>query len=104
MYDIVRSEKLNDGQQVFFCVNDKQETELFRSLRKIVNESVNGNPSNRSAVIMLYLYLGGLFLEEDDTYNPSFTSMKISFGCVLAAYNMPSLSKLAPPPKIIFFN
>lgn len=100
MYDIVKSDRLKDGKQIFYCINDTQETKLFKHLRIIVNESVNGNPSNRSAVTLLYLFIGGLFFEEAGNFKPAVSSISISFGSSFSCYIMPVLSKVAPPPKV----
>ncbi len=40
MYDIVRRETLNDSTQIFYCVNDSQETILFQDLEKQLEEEL----------------------------------------------------------------
>lgn len=40
MYDIVRRETLNDSTQIFYCINDEQETVLFKDLEKQLEEEL----------------------------------------------------------------
>ncbi|WP_338814931.1 hypothetical protein V9L05_07025 [Bernardetia sp. Wsw4-3y2] len=40
MYDIVRTEFVNDSTQIFHCVNDSQETILFKDLEKRLEEEL----------------------------------------------------------------
>ena len=40
MYDVVRTEIINDSTQIFYCVNDKQETLLFNDLEKLLEQEL----------------------------------------------------------------
>lgn len=48
MYDIVRTEILNDSTQIFHCVNDVQETILFQDLEKLLEEQLMINLSSEN--------------------------------------------------------
>jgi len=99
MYDIVSSERLLNGDIVFYCVTDIQETILFKNLGKHVNDLVNSNPRNTGATVLLSMFLGSLYPPAVNAYEPVLTEKEIISGFTLEVYNDLHPSVNIPPPK-----
>lgn len=99
MYDIVTRENLSDGNVLFQCVSDEQETALFKNLNRIVNNSLNGNAKNTQAFHLLTTFLTGLYFTELLNFVPDLQCTGVNFGTEIISYHTPSLLLLSPPPK-----
>lgn len=99
MYDIVSSERLLNGDIIFYCVTDSQETILFKNLGKHVNDLVNTNPKNTGATVLLSMFMGSLYPPIVNDYEPLFIEKEIISGFTLQVYNDRDPSVNIPPPK-----
>lgn len=99
MYDIVSQECLPNGLTLFHCINDEQETVLFRNLNQLVNNSLNGNAKNTSAFLLLSTFLTGLFIPQTTHYATAFHENTIIFGTEYQGYHVPVIIQNFPPPK-----
>lgn len=115
MYDIVRTEFVNDSTQIFHCVNDSQETVLFADLEKLLEEelavhfpSKNGKknpPSAKTLHKTLAKYVADnqiTFLDTDWITTSSKTNTALCH--YFNHYHSLHLDIHSPPPKYVSFS
>lgn len=95
MYDIVRSETEN-GNYVYKCINDTQETELFAELDSLVEKRMNGDADDLQKELtkdFIKIY----FVSECDNLFPSNegNSFIFHFSFFHFSFSIPS-----PPPRV----
>ncbi len=115
MYDIVRTEFVNDSTQIFHCVNDSQETVLFADLEQRLEEelglnlpSKNGKKSPTSAKTLyktLAKYVSDTQLTILDTDWTAISSKKHTIlPSYFNHYHSLHLDIHSPPPRQVLFS
>jgi hypothetical protein len=99
MFDIISIEVMKDGSKLLHCITDKQETVLFKNLRKYICNSMNTDPKNTKAGNMLWTLLGNLFPPAENIFLIITVEQDIILSPYLFSYLVPNLTIISPPPQ-----
>ena len=63
MYDVIRSERNNDGTTIYHCISDEKESELHRNIIDDHNPLLPGQQHHRTLVIQLFKFLSNILID-----------------------------------------
>jgi hypothetical protein len=98
MYDIVHLD-FKDGEWFYQCVDDNQETELFKELDLLVKNRMNGNSSDDYLKNLVKDFVKVYFETETNCFVLSFNEEKTAFHFSFPHF---SFEILSPPPQNLF--
>ena len=64
MYDVVRTQPLDDGSTIYHCIADKEETHLYSQIEKQLNGTPVGQHNDAGIVIAFFKFLDN-YLDPD---------------------------------------
>ena len=103
MYDIVRTDTINQNTFLFYCVNDIQEKQLFANLDKMVSSCFSEQSKQRDKQIDFSQLITLKYLAPDVSLLFSKNKTLFFRACYLdIQYLSPCILSSEPPPK--FFN
>jgi len=98
MYDIVKSEGKTDSV-IYWCIRDKDETQLNRQLESLVALATGSDPQHQSSLNNLFIFLKFLFCHKPREVKPAVASAGTIFHFYLPVkYAFPPVPP-APPPE-----
>jgi hypothetical protein len=98
LYDIVRFEKNQNGETVYYCINDNQEKKLFASLDKLIQNAFEGKTNSEKThnpvkhLVKDYLPNGSLVLH-------TFSIQEIKFVSFSDNKEVDFSGTTSPPPR-----
>lgn len=101
MYDIVKTELINDTTTLYHCVTDQQETKLFANLDEHVKKNMNSKNNGSNPIKNLFKFLSTLYSQSQNQTWPSCQLKEVAKCQFSYFYSSPSLDITSPPPKII---
>jgi len=80
MFDIIRKEIVS-GQVIFYCINDKQEEQLFANLDELVAKQLNDENSSKgnAARLLLKIFSQTYVIAETWVFKGNSVSLKVAF-------------------------
>ncbi len=101
MFDIVYSDTLANGDLIFTCISDIQETKLFEKLGEYVASDLNTNKHKPLKKLKLNLEQPSIYLDRNDYDLPNLmhSDEKTSLGIYLYSIKLGELTKDSPPPQ-----
>lgn len=98
MYDVVHSKQYNDGSIHYFCITDKQETELFNHLDELVTRQMKSDKQNRTHKGFHFTSFL-VYLEHISKYTIYLSGSGLIFHSLPVSYQSPANEILLPPPN-----
>lgn len=102
MYDIVKKETLADSSIAYYCINDKQETELFAHLDELIRKDMDHRSPVGKTAKKLFQVLSSIFPNEQLALPLHSSKPVLLNNSYINNYSTPDISLSSPPPRSVF--
>jgi hypothetical protein len=99
MYDVVRTETLDDGSTMYHCIADHAETHLYSQIESNLGGTPIGHHNDQMIVIQFFKFLN-VYLQKDATFNKFelYTHQKVN-ATYMASLSEVTLYLPSEPPE-----
>lgn len=97
MYDVVKSEKVNQETTIFYCITDHVEMKLLAKLEKEKNNSKHDK--NKAQKVSIKLFFKTESMQKESLVNVD--SKSVAYNFKVDFYNSLPLEISSPPPNTI---